>query len=139
MKKIRFLILISIVLIGGVVLVTLWMNLSGEKPSNEGEAPPKISTDGANARLEKIRFVEDKEGKKTWELEAKAIHQYQDQNIMRLEEVKVTLFSDEGRVFVISGREGKVHQDSKNMELVGDVVLTSSDGYRLKTDSISYR
>jgi len=138
MKKIKFLILISIVLIGGIVLVTLWVNLKGEKPSKEGEGPLKISTDGADARLEKIRFVEDKEGQKTWELEAKSIQQYQDQNIMLVEEVKVTFFTKEGRSFVISGNQGKVYQDSKNMELVGDVVLTSSDGYRLKTHSISY-
>ena len=138
MKKIKFVILISIVLIGGIVFVTLWVNLMGEKASKEGEDSPKISTDGANARLEKIRFVEDKQGKKTWELEAKSIQQYQDQNIMLLEEVKVTFFSEEGRIFVISGNQGKVYQDSKNMELVGDVVLTSSDGYRLKTHSIAY-
>jgi LPS export ABC transporter protein LptC len=57
---------------------------------------------------------------------------------MLLDEVKVTLFTKEGQSFVISGNQGKVYQDSKNMELVGDVVLTSSDGYRLKTHSISY-
>jgi LPS export ABC transporter protein LptC len=138
MRKIKFVILISIVVIGGIVLVTLWVNLKGEKPSKEGEGPLKISTDGADARLEKIRFVEDKHGQKTWELEAKSIQQYQGQNIMVVEEVRMTLFSKEGRTFVISGNQGKVYQDSKNMELVGDVVITSSDGYRLKTHSISY-
>jgi LPS export ABC transporter protein LptC len=50
----------------------------------------------------------------------------------------VTFFTKEGQTFIISGNQGKVYQDSKNMELVGDVVLTSSDGYRLKTHSISY-
>ena len=138
MKRIRFIILISIVLIAGTVSVILWVNLKAEKSSKEEELPPKISTDGADARLEKIRFVEDKEGQKTWELEAKSIQQYQDQNIMLVEEVKVTFYTKEGRSFVISGNQGKVYQDSKNMELVGDVVLTSSDGYRLKTNSISY-
>ena len=138
MRKIKFVILISIVLIGGIVFVTLWVNLKGEKASKEGEVPLKISTDGADARLEKIRFVEDKHGQKTWELEAKSIQQYQDQNIMLLEEVKVIFFTKEEKSFIISGNQGKVYQDSKNMELVGNVVLTSSDGYRLKTDSISY-
>jgi LPS export ABC transporter protein LptC len=138
MRKVKFIILISIVLIGGIVFVTLWVNLKGEKASKEGEVPLKISTDGADARLEKIRFVEDKQGQKTWELEAKLIQQYQGQNIMLIEEVKLTLFTKEGQSFIISGNYGKVYQDSKNMELVGDVVLTSSDGYRLKTHSISY-
>jgi LPS export ABC transporter protein LptC len=138
MRKLKIAILISIVSIGLLVLVSLWVNLKEKKVSEEGEVAPKISTDGADARLEKIRFVEDKHGRKTWELEAKSIQQYQGQNILLLEEVKVTFFTKEGRSFIISGNQGKVYQDSKNMELVGDVVLTSSDGYRLKTHSISY-
>jgi LPS export ABC transporter protein LptC len=56
-----------------------------------------------------------------------------------LEDVKVTFYTKDGRSFILAGNRGKVEQDSKNMELVGDVVLTSSDGYRLKTHSISYR
>jgi LPS export ABC transporter protein LptC len=138
MRKLKIAILIFIISIGLLVLVSLWVNLQGKKASEEGEVVPKISTDGADARLEKIRFVEDKHGQKTWELEAKSIQQYQGQNIMLLEEVKVTFFTKEGQSFIISGNKGKVYQDSKNMELVGDVVLTSSDGYRLKTHSISY-
>jgi LPS export ABC transporter protein LptC len=138
MKKAKVAILISIVSIGLLVLVSLWVNLKEKKASEKGEVPPEISTDGADARLEKIQFVEDKHGRKTWELEAKSIQQYQGQNILLLEEVKMTVFTKEGRSFVISGNQGKVYQDSKNMELVGDVVLTSSDGYQLKTRSVSY-
>src|SRR4030043_2120268 len=138
MRKLKIAILIFIISIGLLVLVSLWVNLQGKKASEEGGVVPKISTDGADARLEKIRFVEDKQGQKTWELEAKSIQQYQGQNIMLLEEVKVNFFTKEGRSFILSGNQGKVYQDSKNMELVGDVVLTSSDGYRLKTHSISY-
>ena len=139
MRKFKIVILISIVLIAGFVLVSIWVNLHGKKPVQEQEVPSKILTDGADARLEKIRFVEDKQGRKTWELEAKSIQQYQDQNMMLLEEVNVTFFTKEGRSFTISGRQGKIYQDSKNVELAGGVVLTSSEGYRMKTQSISYR
>jgi len=138
MRKFKIAILICIVLIAGVGSVSLWLNLNEKKASENGEVPFKISTDGADARLERIRFVEDKDGRKTWELEAKSIQRYEDHNILMLEEVKVTLFTKEGRCFIISGNKGKVYQDSKNMELVGDVILTSSDGYRLKTHSLSY-
>ena len=88
--------------------------------------------------LEKVHFVEDKEGKKTWELEATSVQQYEDQNLLILKEVKVTVYTKDGRSFVISGREGRVHQDSKDAELSGNVILTSSDGYQLKTESIAY-
>jgi len=140
MRRIKFAILFSIVLIAGIVLVSFWVNLQERKRTAEkGEKIHNISTEGADVRLEKIRFVEDKHGQKTWELEAKSIQQYQDQNILMLEAVKVTYYAKDGRVFILSGDQGKVYQDSKNMELVGNVVLTSSDGYRLKTHSVSYQ
>ena len=138
MRRIKIAILISIVLIGGIVLVSLWVNLRERKASEAVEKPPAVSTEGADMRLEKVRFVEDKHGQKTWELEAKSVRQYQDRNVMVLEDVKVTFYGKEGRTFFLTGKQGKVYQDSKNVELVGDVVLTSSDGYRLKTYSASY-
>jgi LPS export ABC transporter protein LptC len=139
MKRAKIAILILIVVIAGAVVTSLWMNLHGKKDSGEGESLTKIPHGEADMRLEKIRLVEDKQGKKTWELDAKAIQQYQGQNIILLEDVKVTFFTKDGRSFILSGNQGKVYQDSKNMELVGDVVLTSSDGYRLKTYSVSYQ
>jgi LPS export ABC transporter protein LptC len=139
MRRLKIAILISILLIGGIVLATLWANFRERKASEAVENLPKISNDGADMRLEKIRFVEDKHGQKTWELEAKSAHKYQDQNMMVLEDVKVTYYAKEGRTFFLTGKQGKVYQDSKNVDLMGDVVLTSSDGYQLKTHSVSYR
>ena len=119
-------------------MASLWSNLLERRSSEKMKKIPEVSTGGADMRLEKVRFVEDKHGQKTWELEAKSIQHYQDQNLMVLEDVKVTVYLKEGRILVLTGNRGKVHQDSKDMELVGDVVLTSSDGYRLKTHSLSY-
>jgi len=139
MKRIKIAILVALILVSGIVLVSLWANLRERKASEAVDKPPAVSTGGADMRLEKIRFVEDKRGEKTWELEAKSVLQYQDQNMMVLEDVKVTFYAKEGRTFFLTGKQGKVYQDSKNMELMGDVVLTSDDGYRLKTHSVSYR
>jgi len=138
MRRAKIAILILILLISGVVFTRLWMNFRGKKASGEGEGLPKISTEGADMRLEKIRFVEDKHGQKTWELEAKLIQQYQDQNAVLLEDVKATFYMKDGRSFILTAKKAKVYQDSKNMELAGDVLLTSSDGYQLKTHSVSY-
>jgi LPS export ABC transporter protein LptC len=138
MKKTKIAILLSIVLIGGIALVSLWANFRERKASEAVEKLPKVSTGGADMRLEKIRFVEDKHGQKTWELEAKSVNQYQDQSMMVLEDVKVTFYAKEGRTVCLTGKQGKVYQDSKNVEVEGDVVLTSSDGYQLKTHSVSY-
>jgi lipopolysaccharide export system protein LptC len=139
MRKTKIFILLLIVLIGGIVLVSLRANLRARKASEAVEKVPEVSAGGADMQLQKIRFVEDKQGQKTWELEAESVHQYQGQNMMVLENVKVTFYAKEGRTIYLTGKQGKVYQDTKNVDLSGDVVLTSSDGYQLKTHSASYR
>jgi LPS export ABC transporter protein LptC len=138
-KRIKLTIVIAIGLIGAFVFVTAWTNVRGRKIPSDQEAISKIAEGTADVRLEKIRFVEDKHGEKTWELEAKAIQQYQGQDVMVIEDVKVTIFTKDGKAHVISGKEGKVHQDSRNVELIGNVQLTSAEGYQLRTQSVSYR
>jgi len=137
MNRIKIAILISIGLIVVVVSLSLWVYFRGKKPPEEIRLP-KIAFEGADSRIEKIHFVEEKHGKKTWELEAKAVQQYQGQNIMILEDVKFTFFAEDGQTFTVSGKQGKVFQDTKNVELEGNVVVTSSRGYRLKTHSMAY-
>jgi len=138
MRRAKFIILVFIVLIGGIVAVSLWVNIEGRKALDKREKLPDIQIEGMESRLEKIQLVEDKEGKRTWELEAKSIQQEQDTKVLILEDVKVTYYSKEGRTFTVTGKKGKVNQESKDVEITGDVVLTTSDGYRLRTDSAAY-
>lgn len=137
MKRIKIAILISIGLIVIVVSLILWANYRGRRPPEEIQLP-KIAIEGADSRIEKVHFVEEKHGRKTWELEAKSMQHYQEENFMVLEDVKLTFFAEDGRTFTLTGKQGKVHQETKNMELQGDVVATSSDGYHFKTQSVAY-
>ena len=139
MRKTKVVILLLIVLIGGIVLVSLRTNLRARKASEAVEKVRKASTGDASQVMEKVHFVEDKHGQKTWELEAKTVRLYQNENISVLEDVKVTFYAKEGRIIYLTGKQGKVYQDSKNVDLSGDVVLTTNDGYQLKTHSASYR
>jgi LPS export ABC transporter protein LptC len=137
MKRIKIAILISFGFIVLVVSLSLWAHHKAKKPPEELHLP-KIAFEGADSRIEKIRFVEEKQGQKTWELEAKAVQQYQGQNVMVLEDVRVTFFMKDGRTVTVLGSRGKVYQDTKNMELEGNIVINSSEGYQLKTHSMTY-
>jgi len=138
MRKAKLVILVAIVVIAGSIAAVIWFNLQGRKVSQPKEEEPKVAAEDTKMNLEKVHFVEDKGGKKTWELEAQSVQQYEEQNLLILKDVKVTVYTKEGRSFVISGKEGRVHQDSKDAELSGNVILTSSDGYRLMTQSVAY-
>ena len=137
MKRIKIAILISFGFIVLVVSLSLWAHHKAKKPPEELQLP-RIAFEGADSRIEKIHFVEEKQGQKTWELEAKAVQQYQGQNVMVLEDVKVTFFTKDGRTVTVSGTRGKVYQDTKNMELEGNIVINSSEGYQRKTHSMTY-
>ena len=139
MKRLKIAILVAILLISGVVLVRLWINLQERKASEAELKIPDSSTGEASQEMQKVHFVEDKHGRKTWELEANTIRLYQEENISVLEDVKVTFYAKEGRIFYLTAKQGKVHQVSKDVELTGDVILTSNDGYQLKTQSASYQ
>lgn len=115
----------------------LWVNLQDQMKKESQEKIPKLG-ENIDQKLERIRFMEEKKGKIHWELEASTVHQYQKENMLLLEEVKLVYYSDDGRIFTLSGDRGKVYQDSKDVELMGKVVLTTSDGYRMKTDSLFY-
>ncbi len=139
MKRLKITILLSMMLIGGIVLISLWINLrERNKALEEPGAHGVISTEGADQRLEKIHLVEEKDGKKIWELEAKRLSRFQEENMLLLEDVKVNYYSKEGKQYTLIGRQGKVHQETKDMELIGNVRLTSAEGYRLTTHSVSY-
>ncbi len=138
MKRIRLAILVCMILISGAVVASLLLNVHGRKGAEEPEPIPKDTAADAKMYLEKIRFVEDKKGRKTWELEAKSIEQHEDQNSVDLNDVKVTVYTKEGRRFVITGERATVNQKSKDVKLSGNVTLTTSDGYRLRTESVAY-
>jgi len=88
----------------GLVFVSLRANLRARKASEAVEKLSDVSTGGADMQLKKIRFGEDKQGQKTWELEAESVQQYQEQNMMVLEDVKVT-YAKEGRIIYLTGKQ----------------------------------
>src|SRR4030042_5383100 len=104
MRRFKFAIFSSILLSGGIGLFRFWSNR--KQVSKKGDRLPPMLNEKADKCLEKIRFVEEKHGKKTWELEAKSIQQYQDQDLMLVEEIRLTFYTDKGRWFTLSGREG---------------------------------
>lgn len=137
MKKVKYLILLGIVLILFYVSFNLWQRSNKREMADEVKSTALLRNN-EDMRLEEIHLVEEKYGKRTWELEAKQINQYQDRNVLILKDIKAKIYLKDGKIFNISGTEGRFYQDSKNMELSGNVELHSSDGYRLKTDSLFF-
>ncbi|MGQ9508204.1 MAG: LPS export ABC transporter periplasmic protein LptC [Thermodesulfobacteriota bacterium] len=131
------LIMVMGMMIGGIG-VLLWINLQEKRSGFEAEEPLSKLKENIDQQLERIRFVEERGGRTNWELEAKKVHQVQKDKVLILEGVKLIYYSKDGHTFTLSGDQGKVFTESKDMELSGNVVLTMSNGYRLNTRSLFY-
>ncbi|OGP07325.1 MAG: LPS export ABC transporter periplasmic protein LptC, partial [Deltaproteobacteria bacterium GWA2_42_85] len=97
-----------------------------------------IKSSGADVRIERARYVETKDGEKEWELEADSAEYFKDNNLAVFDNVKVIFYSKDGINYILTGRQGKLRNDSKDIDITGEVVLTSDDGYKLETGSLKY-
>ena len=135
MKRIIKLILV-IFLVAAVFAVGTFLYINNK--IQKGLHGTLVKSNKADIRIEKARYTETKDGHKEWELEADSAQYFKNDNLTAFENVKVIFYSKNGVNYTLIGREGRLRNDSKDMDIVGDVVVTSTDNYQLKTDSLQY-
>ncbi len=85
-----------------------------------------------------MHLVENRGGRTEWELEADSSETFHDENLTMLKNVKATFYPEGRPVIYVEGREGRLRMDTKNMVILGDVVVRSDAGYALKTEELRY-
>ncbi|MEO0337534.1 MAG: LPS export ABC transporter periplasmic protein LptC, partial [Pseudomonadota bacterium] len=78
------------------------------------------------------------EGKKEWELWADEAFDFSSEQDWALSNVKAVFTGEDGVFFTVTGEEGFVEPDSKNMKIKGNVITRSSNGYVFRTETVSY-
>lgn len=134
-RKIRFfLILMALGSLGFLATLT-WLKLRPEGESKQLLAPP---TSPADLQLNRVKYTETREGIKEWELEAFSVGYFQEENIVFFEKIKATFFGKNKVFYRLVGERGKLHIQTKTIEVFGGVEIDSSDGYHLRTRSLQY-
>jgi LPS export ABC transporter protein LptC len=136
MKLSKLLILICM----GVVLVAVGGYLLFEGGGNEEDEviqEMEQAAETADLTLEEIHYVETKGNKKEWELRAKSGQHFRQDDYTTLQDLTVTFYAKEGRIITLRGDEGSM-KGRKEIEVRGNVVITSSDGYRVTTNSLRF-
>ena len=97
----------------------------------------------ADYRLKQVHLQEQGRDGSRWQLDAEYAETFEEQNKTTMR--KVTIKVDQpskgdraSRSWTVTGDEGDLNQDTKNVELRGHVVLVSSDGLRLETDRLRW-
>ncbi|MBI5047780.1 MAG: LPS export ABC transporter periplasmic protein LptC [Deltaproteobacteria bacterium] len=132
--KIKLILAIFLISAVSVIGVALYINSTMHK----GLSGAVAKSSPADIRIEKARYAESRDGQKEWELEADSAQYFKSDNLTVFENVKVVFYSENGINYTLEGKTGKLRNDTKDMDIFGNVVVTSADGYQLKTDSLKY-
>ena len=136
MKLSKLLILICMGLILSAVGGYLLFEGSGDEEDKIIQEV-EYADETADLTLEVIHYVETKGNKKEWELWAQSGQHFRQDDYTSLQDLTVTFYAEEGRIITLRGNEGSM-KGRKEIEVRGDVVITSSDGYRVSTDSLRF-
>ncbi|HET8576243.1 MAG TPA: LPS export ABC transporter periplasmic protein LptC [Methylomirabilota bacterium] len=132
MRKLPFAILACVVLFLAVVLGVL---LHRSRSTRLAIQAPIEST--ADSRIKEVHLQEQTRGGSRWQLDAEIAESFQQQGRTVMRKVVVQV-QQPGRTWTVTGDEGDLVDESKDVELRGNVVLTSSDGLRLETQRLRW-
>ena len=138
MRKAPFIILTLVVVFLSVVVGVL---------VHRARVPRALTTEpvasSADYRLKQVHLQEQGRDGSRWQLDAEYSETFEEQNKTTMKKVTVKVDQpskgDQGsRSWTVTGDEGDLNQETKNVELRGNVVLISSDGLRLETDRLRW-
>lgn len=134
-KTKRFLVGIGIASFLGILIV-LTLTLKKEPPK-----PPPVpeNPQGADIIINNFEYTSTNEqGATEWKLKSDAASYFQDNKMVGFKKVNATFYSKENRTFTVKADKGTLNTASKDFELSGNVVGTSSDGYTFRTETLTY-
>ena len=104
----------------------------------EGRAVIEALQPGVDVELTEIRFSETRQGVRKYLLAADSAT-YSAHGISLMKRIEVTFFDVSGRETMrLRADEGDLSGNNQSVNLRGDVVLTGTQGFVLKTDHLTY-
>jgi len=132
MKILRYLVISIIIVItftaGGFLY--LWMN--------KGVIPFVIPKIGSDLRIKEVHLTRAVAGRTEWELTAKSADYFKEKGVTYLDSPQVVFYGEKGKRMELEGDNGEIFNDTNDITVSGNVKITTSDGYLLRSDSLRY-
>lgn len=130
-------------ILGGLFfLLVVQIVIIAPKSIQESSAPEPLEAERPDQQIEQsmkgAHMVETQDGAKEWELWAEDATRYRSTTTLTLNKVKALFFGKDGTTFTVIGDKGIVEEKTKNMQVEGNVVTKSSNGYTFKTQTMIY-
>jgi LPS export ABC transporter protein LptC len=107
-------------------------------PKEPEKALLKIMSDRVDLQVRNVRFTDVGDSGMKWELVADTARYQKKENLAFFEKMKVKLVTKDGRTFMMTGDRGKLNTESRDMEIEGNVDISSDNGDRFRTDHLRY-
>lgn len=122
--------------IGGILIVIIMASLfscSGEESNGHylgaDHTPDQV--------FENFQITESDSGVTKWILQAPLARVYNHRKLLVTENPTIDFFNKQGeRTSVLTADKGEINQETHDFTTLGDVVVTSSDGYSLETETL---
>jgi LPS export ABC transporter protein LptC len=98
----------------------------------------KITSDRADLEVRDALYRESGRDGSKWEIRAEKAGYRKKENLVFFDKMEVKLFLSDGKNVVMSGQTGQMNTVTKDMQINGNVEITSSNGERFKTDYLQY-
>lgn len=135
LRSLRNLIILCVLALALAVSILLAVNWRKTAWYGQSMSVPKIEAD---LEVGNLFLTEEKDGTVRWELKARIAQCFNKGNETLLEDLRVTLHKPDGGVVTLEGDRGRVDEKTRDMEVSGGVVVTSSEGICLRTRSLHY-
>ncbi len=133
-KKAIIVSLIATVILVILIVIAAVIKNDVSKPKNL----LKALQEGVDLKFKGFNFTEVNEANAKWEVKAETATYSKKQDIAVLEKIHIKLTTSDGKVFLMSADKGQMFTKEKNIEIKGNVVITSDNNDRFTTDHLSY-
>jgi len=135
MKKLRSLLGIVILSCLGVMAFLVWHTI---RSPEENPTARKAAEETADLKLDRIHYLETREGMKEWELNADSASYFKEEGTILLQNVRATFFGKDEEIYSLVGEKGKFNTQTKMIEVYDGVGIDSSHGYHVRTNRLTY-
>jgi LPS export ABC transporter protein LptC len=98
----------------------------------------KIVPEQFDLQIKDFVYTEVGEGNAQWEIKAQTAEYRKKQNLALFDRVQIKLTTADRKVFTMSGDQGTMLTDKKDVEIKGNVVILSDTGDKFTTDYLKY-
>lgn len=130
-RLLAVLILLAVLALG----VVIWRHLQQQSPLQILEALPQQ----VDLAVEKLHYTQNVDGQRSWTLDADRAEYQRDNSQAALERVQLTLY-EAGQFgdVTLSADRGLLEQEKRQVEVSGQVVVSTAKGERLYTERLHY-